>query len=76
MGKCNMQTHLEILSNALHCPLTEHRATVGVGIEQKAQTVTDINLLTEELFTEVTCAWELQHVGRLECVQHSVTGNW
>jgi len=71
-----MYTRLEILCNALHCPLTEHRAAVGICIEQKAQAVTDINLFAEELFTEVTSAWKLQHVGRLECVQHRVTGDW
>jgi len=64
-----------MFGNALYCALIQHGATVGVGIQQKAQAVTDVDMFAEKLLTKVPCTWKLQHIGRFKRVQHRITGN-
>ena len=51
-----------MFGNALYCALIQHGATVGVGIQQKAQAVTDVDMFAEKLLTKVPCTWKLQHI--------------
>ena len=71
-----LSTCLKIFCDALHSTFIEHRATVGISIQEKAQAVIDIDNFTEKLFAEVTSPWKLQHIRCLKCVQHRITSNW